>query len=158
MKNEMHYAKVEFYKTLVKQTCFVDSELEKLIAHSMQESGFYELCKMFADIGLNAPKQINGLNVQAVFQFSDIETAKTATVQFCKKHNVQDIDSLLLIIEVMHPFAIDDDDSKIHSGVVLNDNNNASMGLFGVYYIFQKLPNEIWEKVSDEIKSMWQDM
>ena len=158
MKSEENYSKNNFYNNLVKQACFIDSELGKILADNMHNSGFYELCKKFADIGFNAPKWRDGLNVQALFQVNDIEIAKLETIHFCKENNVHDIESFLSIVEVMHPFAVEDEDSRRHSGIVLNDDNTASVGLYGMYYNFQMLPEDIWVKLSDEIKSMWENL
>ena len=33
------------------------NEIKQLVAEKQSESGLYELCKKFADIGINAPKQ-----------------------------------------------------------------------------------------------------
>ena len=64
------------------------NEIKQLVAEKQSASGLYELCKKFADIGINAPKQkVDKLgNVQGCFQFKDIEAAEQA---FMRAHRCQ---------------------------------------------------------------------
>lgn len=58
---------------------------------------FFNLCKRFADISLNAPKYTDkeSGDVVGCFQFSDIEKAKNAARVFYFKYQLNDLESFM---------------------------------------------------------------
>ena len=83
------------------------NEIKQLVAEKQSESGLYELCKKFADIGINAPKQkVDKLgNVQGCFQFKDIEAAEQAFMSYIETYEIKDSEGLLQAVEELHQFA-----------------------------------------------------
>ena len=116
-------------------------------------SGFYELCSKFTDVSLNVPKKVNPktCNVQACFQFSDINTAKSAFKTFVRDNDLIDIEGLLEAIHLMHPFSVAWDDPRSKGGIVRPENYNRKPGYAGKYYNFCGLPDENWNQIKDEI-------
>lgn len=66
-------------------------EIKQLVVEKQSESGLYELCKKFADIGINAPKQkVDKIGtVQGCFQFKDIEAAEQAFMSYIETHEIR---------------------------------------------------------------------
>lgn len=121
---------------------------------SSPNSGFYELCKYYAEIGLNAPKRPaeKDLNIEAIFQYGDLDKAVEETQTFISKHNVADIDELLDCIKAMHSYAIEKDDTRPKSTVQwVCTNWNKSR--FGSYTIFSKLPDDLFEDIVEAVKT-----
>lgn len=126
-------------------------EIKQLVVEKQSESGLYELCKRFADIGINAPKQkVDKIGtVQGCFQFKDIEAAKQAFMFYIEEHEIKDVEGLLQAVEELHQFATED--GVCASGLVRADNDGRSSMLMGTYVNFSKLPDDIWKTIRDEI-------
>lgn len=118
-------------------------------------SGFYELCSKFADIGLNAPKQADPVtcDVEACFKFSDCDAAKAAFKDFFEKHNLSDVDGVLEAVHLMHRIAVAWDDPRCTGGRVIPKNYDWKQGFGGKYYNFCELPDDIWNKIAEEIRN-----
>ena len=116
-------------------------------------SNFYELCSVFSDISLNAPKQADPktCEVQAVFQRDDIDKAKAAFKSFIAETGLKDIAGLLDAIGEMQRLAVAWDDPRAKSGVIHPEGFSWQTGFFGKYHIFCELPCEIWQKIREEI-------
>ena len=121
---------------------------------SSPNSGFYELCKYYAEIGLNAPKRPadKDLNIEAFFQYGDLDKAVEETQTFICKYNVADVDGLLDCIKTMHSFAVEKDDTRPKSTVQLKD-ANWNQSRLGSYTIFSKLPDDLFEDIVEAVKT-----
>ena len=115
---------------------------------------FYHVCEKFADIGLNAPKyRVPGTcDVQGCFQFEDIRKAKEIAKKFYIEMDIQDVNEYLLAIENVYTYAVDFNDTRCQGGMVKPENANCSYGLFGKYYNFAEVPNDIWRDIVEETK------
>lgn len=87
-------------------------------------SRFYELCSTFTDISLNAPKNADpkSCEVQACFQFSDINVAKSAFQAYVRDKALTDVEGLLEAVHLMHPFSVAWDDPRNKGGMVRPEN------------------------------------
>lgn len=115
---------------------------------------FYYVCEKFADIGLNAPKyRIPGTcDVQGNFQFEDIRKAKEAAKSFYDEKNITDVDEYMTAIEKVYTLAVDFNDTRCQGGMVKPENVDFSNGMFGKYYNFTRIPNDIWGDIVNETK------
>ena len=121
--------------------------------HAGEGSGFYELCSTFSDIGLNAPKwpDPKTCNVQASFQFKDIDNAKAAYKEYVAERQLTDYNGILDAVGLMHRYAVAWDDPRSKDGIVRPENYDWKPGIAGKHYNFCALPDDIWEKVKAEI-------
>ena len=115
---------------------------------------FYSVCEKFVDIGLNAPKyRIPGTSdVQGCFQFEDIRKAKEAAKSFYVEKNITDVDEYMIAIENVYTLAVDFNDTRCQGGMVETENVDFSYGMFGKYYIFAEIPDDIWRDIVNETK------
>lgn len=143
-----------FYKSMKKYQNDTDAIWGATI--NIEDTGFYELCKKFADIGLNAPKQIieGTFNVQGYFQDSDINIATKETVAYIKQWKITDIDLLFELIGNMHSLAVDWDEKRTKSANIKNSSYNYDVGLAGKLHNFSKLPQEIFDEICCDIKAV----
>lgn len=125
-------------------------EMKNLLKEHICDEEFYHLCKAFIDISLNAPKFPNkeDLTVEACFQYSDMDKAKDATYSFIDKFNIQNIEDLLTVVKMFYPYASHDNRPK--SGTLFKDAPYNSPNI-GIYIDFCRMPDEIWEKLVQEI-------
>lgn len=116
-------------------------------------SSFYELCSVFSDICLNAPKwaDLKTCDVQASFQYADIDKAKAAFKGYLAENGLTDVAGLLDAVGQMHGLALAWDDSRATSAVIHPEGFDWQAGFFGKYHNFCELPSDIWQKIKDEI-------
>lgn len=50
-----------------------------------------------------------------------------------------------------HSRAVDWDDKRLKSGIVRPEGYDWSLGFAGIYYNFQELPDDQWEKIKAEV-------
>ena len=159
---KLHDSKDQFYMELeqkIKCGEITSKELVDFISScqgessEMNSSEFYELCSAFADISLNAPKLADSktCDVQACFQYKDIEDAKVQFNNYVKKNELKDIGGILDAIGYMHSFAVAWDDPREKSGIVHPDGYDWNSAFAGKYYNFCELPDDIWQKIKNEI-------
>lgn len=151
----IHSSVESFYNEIIQDTIDIP-ELNALIGNTVEsalESGLYELCQKYSDIALNAPKiRVEGTcDIQGVFQFSDIDRAKQATLTYIKSHGIQNIDGLMDFIGKWHSRAVDWDDKRCKGGIVRPEGYTCGAGYAGKYYNFQELPDDQWEKIKAEV-------
>lgn len=159
-------AKNQFYAKLDCKIKNKEIKSEELITFIMSHtgensekstSGFYELCSKFCDISLNAPKWFDPktCDVQASFQFTDIEEAKAALNSYLNSHSLSDIEGILDAIGLMYRFAVAWGDPRAKSTVVQAEgydrNSPFFAPFFGKYHNFCELPDDIWERIKTEI-------
>ena len=84
-------AKTAFINIL--QSEKISENLNVILQNTEAQDDFWNLCKSYAEIGLNAPKYRTPgtCDVQGVFQYADIDTAKDNTVEFIQKYNIDDV-------------------------------------------------------------------
>ncbi len=116
-------------------------------------SEFYELCSKFSDISLNAPKFVDRktCDVQASFQFTDIDNAKLHFKNFMRDKELDDVEGVLDAIGIMHRFAVAWDDPREKSGIVQPEGYDWMPGFTGKYHNFCELPEDIWQKIRNEL-------
>jgi|GEM_PF-5127485 len=116
---------------------------------------FYELCKMYADVGLNAPKwkSKDGLHIEASFQFEDMDRVVDTTVAFIKQYEITNTDSLFEIIRVMHPYAVEWNDNRPRSTTTLKDDSNRYTPRVGNYTVFSQLPEDLFNEIKEAVIS-----
>ncbi len=116
-------------------------------------SEFYEVCSKFSDISLNALKFVDHktCDVQASFQFTDINNAKVHFKNFMRDKELNDVEGVLDAIGMMHRFAVAWDDPREKSGIVPPEGYDWTPGFAGKYHNFRELPEDIWQKIRNEI-------
>ena len=92
-------AKMAFINSL--QSEKISENLNVILQNTEAQDDFWNLCKSYAEIGLNAPKYRTPgtCDVQGVFQYADIDTAKDNTVEFIQKYNIDDVDEFFDLVE-----------------------------------------------------------
>lgn len=120
---------------------------------------FYDVCKAFADISLNAPKyRLPGTcDIQGSFQFSDIEIAKNKAKNFYEKNAIDNMEEYLFAIKELHRLAVEFDDPRCTGGRVMSENNNFTFGTYGKYYNFAEIPLDIWNQIENDVKEYIQN-
>lgn len=75
----IHHGAIDSFYDRLGSVEIESDEIRKLLSAGKQ-SGFYELCKIFVEIALNAPRirKEGTCDVTGSFQFTDIENAKKA--------------------------------------------------------------------------------
>ena len=63
--------------------------------------------------------ELKNHEVRAVFQFTDIDVAKTAFQIYMRDNELTDIEGLLEAIYLMHPFSVELDDPRSEGGMVM---------------------------------------
>ena len=116
-------------------------------------SGFYELCSKFSDISLNAPKWADSktCDVQASFQFKDIDAAKAAFKSYVSQKGLTDYEGVLDAIGLMHRLAVAWDDPRAKSGLVQPKDYKWNSPFFGKYHNFCEIPDDFWQTLKEEI-------
>ncbi len=116
-------------------------------------SEFYEVCSKFSDISLNAPKFVDHktCDVQASFQFTDIDIAKVHFKNFMRDKELNDVEGVLDAIGIMHRFAVAWDDPRVKSGIVHPEGYDWTPVFAGKYHNFCELPEDIWQRIRSEI-------
>lgn len=143
----------DFYQYAEDNNCLSD-ELNMLLTTDETKKEFFELCKKFEDIPLNADKFTGdepGV-ISAYFKFSDIEIAKEAAKSFCILHHIKNVDAYIEAIHQLYPQAAEQDDSRQKCGLTRNEDINHSLGYYGAHFNFQELPEDEWNKISKELK------
>lgn len=135
-------AKEYFYDKLNKEKPEIDCLCENI------EYGFFELCKLYADIGLNAKRIVceNPLNIMGSFNDEDKESAKNATVDYINANNIEDIDLLMQTIKAMHRYAVEWDDARNKSLRCFEQGND-----LGIWHLPSKIPTYIFDEIYDDL-------
>lgn len=134
--------------------CKKYTEMYQLLKERICYSEFYDLCKAFLDIALNASKIIDqeNLSVQGCFQDSDINKTVSIVKQFINTFNIQKTDELLSVIRLFYPYAADFNDKR-QQALKMYKNAPSNLPRVGVYINFCKLPENIWNEISELILS-----
>lgn len=145
--NENFYNSIKLYQKNI------DTILGATI--NIEDTGFYELCKKFSDIGLNAPKHVieGTCDVQGCFQDNDINIAVSEAVSYIKDWKITEVDLLLELICNMHSLAVDWDETRQKSAFIKSAGHNYNAGYAGKLYNFSKLPKNIFDKICCDIKA-----
>lgn len=126
---------------------------------NIEDTEFYELCKKFSDIGLNAPKRVieETCDVQGYFQDNDINIAVIETVAYIKHWKITEIDLLFELISNMHSLAVDWDETRQKSAFIKSAGYNYNGGYAGKLHNFSELPQDIFDKICCDIKDVLQN-
>lgn len=84
-------------------------------------------------------------DVQGVFQYADIDTAKDNTVEFIQKYNIDVVDEFFDLVEKMYIHAVEFNDNR-HGGLVKPEPTSMS-GFAGKYYNFAEMPDDVFEEL-----------
>ena len=138
-------AKMAFINSL--QSEKISENLNVILQNTEAQDDFWNLCKSYAEIGLNAPKYRTPgtCDVQGVFQYADIDTAKDNTVEFIQKYNIDDVDEFFDLVEKMYIHAVKFNDNR-HGGLVKPEPTSMS-GFAGKYYNFAEMPDDVFEEL-----------
>lgn len=119
------------------------------------DSGFFEVCQKFLDIALNALKiRTKDGDFAGIFQYSDIDIAKGATIEFARKRGIKDIKSLLSIIETVYDDAKYENEKRQTSGFDRNTNiSEMPVGYAGTLYFFTRIADDVFDKIKSQIIS-----
>lgn len=141
----------QFYEDMMAEKEYINAIWGE--AEDIRETRFFEFCKHFSDISLNAPKyRIAGTcNIQGCFLNKDINIAKQETKKYIEAWKIQDVQTFLDFVYKMHSTAVEWNDKRNTGGRVLPENYDWKPGFAGMYYDFQSIPKEIWDQISDEI-------
>lgn len=144
-------AKELFYYEILQCKDFPSEEVLAIIKKKGQESGFYEVCSKFADIGLNAPKRVEKgtCDVEASFQYSDMNVAIMSATQFVLHNHLQNLDEFYESIRQLHYRAVEWDDKREKGGLVSPENYLRHCGYAGKYYSFAQLPDDVLDYIYD---------
>lgn len=125
----------------------ISENLNVILQNTEVQDDFWNLCKSYAEIGLNAPKYRTPgtCDVQGVFQYADIDTAKDNTVEFIQKYNIDDVDEFFDLVEKMYIHAVEFNDNR-HGGLVKPEPTSMS-GFTGKYYNFAEMPDDVFEEL-----------
>lgn len=106
-------AKTAFINSL--QSEKISENLNVILQNTEAQDDFWNLCKSYAEIGLNAPKyrKPGTCDVQGVFQYADIDTARDNTVEFIEKYNIDDREDFFNLVEKMYTHAVEFGDRKL---------------------------------------------
>ena len=158
----LHDAKNQFYTELyqkIENNEISSKEFVDFISSTRGESpehntsDFYELCSKFSDINLNAPKWADPktCDVEALFQFKDIDGAKKAFESYVSEKGLTDYEGVLDAIGLMHRHAVAWDDPRSKSGLVQPKDYKWNSPFFGKYHNFCEIPEDFWQTLREEI-------
>lgn len=122
----------------------IDTEL-------VHKEEFILLCQKFVNISLKAPKCVipGTTELQASFQYADMDAAKAAFLRFCDLHGIEDKKMYLDFIQLVSPWSVYHDNTM--SGAIMNPNHTGGSGNFGSYYDITVLPDDTWEYLKNRI-------
>lgn len=142
-------AKTAFINSL--QSEKISENLNVILQNTEAQDDFWNLCKSYAEIGLNAPKyrKPGTCDVQGVFQYADIDTARDNTVEFIEKYNIDDREDFFNLVEKMYTHAVEFGDTR-HSTLV-NPETTSMSGYAGKYYNFAELPDDIFKDLKQKV-------
>ena len=131
----------------LKNTGEVSEELHDKLMDETFVQELFEVCKKVSYIGINAPKfkVPNSTNVQASFQYADIDNAISCIIGFAHRYPDIEYTELLGIIEIVHRYAHTEDDARKMYGKVMIDNSPMA---FGSFHNFAELPDDVWSNFS----------
>lgn len=131
-------------------------EMKKLISDITQKEELFYVCEKVALIGINAPKmRVEGTtHVSACFQYKDIDIAVESVIAFICKYKIKNIDGLLDLIEKLHMFAVNNENSNKAHATIFNDSSSIRLGEF---HTFSELPGDVWNEIKMYIKECIQD-
>lgn len=129
-------------------------EIDIIIESDDGKIDFFDLCKKYEEIALNAPKFKDG---DAVMQDVDINNAIEETKNFYHQYDITDKDALLAAIHMMYPYAREWGDGRASGSTVEWNDTTARRngGVVGTYYNFRKIPGNVWSSIkADAIKAL----
>lgn len=152
MSKTMDY--LEYFYQYAKSNDCLNDELTDLLKKDKTKKEFFDLCKKFEDISLNADKFIvdEPNAISACFKFSDIALAKEAAKTFYILYHIKNVDEYIEAIHKLYPQTVEQDDDRQKSGFIRNEDINRSLGYYGIYFNFRELPENEWDKISKELK------
>lgn len=143
IKGAYHTEKTAFINNL--QAEKTSEKLNGILQNTEAQDDFWNLCKSYAEIGLNAPKYRTPgtCEVKGAFQYADIDNARDKAVEFIQKYNIADTDAFFDLVEKMYIHAVEFDDNR-HGGLVKPESTSMS-GFAGKYYNFAEMPDDVFE-------------
>lgn len=141
----------QFYESMMAEKEYIDKIWGEV--ENIHETEFFELCKTFSDISLNADKiwDSESQNVKCDPKEEDIDSAKEATKRYIEEWNIQDIDLLLGLIYKMHSEAIEWNDNR-QKNIKIYYNPSESVPSSKKYYNFEHIPAMTWDQIITRIK------
>lgn len=145
---------LEYFYQYAESNNYLNDELNVLLTNDKTKKEFFELCKKFEDIPLNADKFIGDEPgaITACFKFADIALAKEAAKSFYISYHIKNVDEYIESIHKLYPQAVEQDDDRQKSARTRNEDINHSLGYDGAYFNFRELPENEWGRISKELK------
>lgn len=130
----------------------INDEIASLLAEGEDKTQIlYDLCSDYSHVSINSKKvKTDKLSLGCLPLENDIELAVSSTLDFINKYKIDDIEGLMDLICELHPHAIKSEDSKKQKSGMLKD-DSIKMGLYGVYFTFNKLPKETFLLIKERI-------
>lgn len=137
--------KTHFIAETIKE--YPSTELAALL-RSQSDCGFYELCQKFVDVGLNSYKhKTENFEIAAVFDYGDMDAARTAAISFISDNRITDVVSFLKILNKRYPLATDPSDPRQKIAGYMDESYQ-----FGRLFSFSRLPEEVFQKIIEGIE------
>ena len=118
---------------------------EQILSEEFIRELFY-VCEKVSSIGINAPKikVSNTTQIQASFQYVDIDDAVSHIIRFSRKYPDLEVKGLLDVIRQVHRYAYSENNTNKLYGTVWDDSSSMRIGSF---HNFAELPEDIWLKL-----------
>ncbi len=145
---------IENFYQYAENNNYLNDELKTVFETKEAKSDFFEVCKKFENVSLNAIKFNDDElhTVPAVFKYSDIALAKDEAKKFYILYHIKNVDEYIETIHKLYFQAVDDDDDRQTSGFIKNEDICRSLGYYGTFFNFGELPEDVWNKISKELK------
>ena len=111
---------------------------------------FFELCCTFSHVTINANRIRTGtLEISCAPKEEDMHNAREKTIRFIDSNSEINTDELLKLIHRYQVHAVFHNEAQSHHGLLKDENN----GVFGKWFNFAEFPDEVWQKLYNEIVS-----
>lgn len=143
--------KNDFYNQICDN--YRESEIVEIISTN-PACGFYELCQCFVDVALNAEtfKDKSGV-LKRLFKQEDINIVKAASLDFCNKNNIVNIDELFRVIKTEFHTSVSMSDDRRTEAMIKEDDQSINLnGYVGTMYFLNEISDDVYNKIIREIK------
>lgn len=145
---------IENFYQYAENNNYLNDELKTVLENKQAKNDFFEICKNFENISLNVTviKGDEPNSVYAGFIDSDVALAKDEAKQFYTLYHIKNVDEYIDAIHKLYPQAMEHDDFRQKSVLLRNEDVKQSFGYYGTFFNFRELPEDVWNKISKELK------
>lgn len=142
--------KNSFYDLIVSDG-FGSDEVRALIESDGDKSGFYEVCSLFAEIGLNTMARGNSTGV---FENSEADVSKAikTAADYYAEHNFSDQSGFIELIQRYYRLTRDSNDPRVDMKFVPNPEFNGTMGVMGGLIMTSTFVDAKWDEIEERLK------